>query len=105
MSWYLANTDGMIDQFASISGLRDLRAASGHLTTLADFFRDGETQSVPTCIAQLGQVEGDADVKSTAAGLAKLMKGESHVFITQGFDADHDSRESGTEEGRTYRAA
>ena len=98
MSWYLANTDGMIDQFASISGLRDLRAASGHLATLADFFRDGETQSVPTCIAQLGQVEGDADVKSTAAGLAKLMKGESHVFITQGFDADHEARESGTEE-------
>ena len=98
MSWYLANEHGMIDQFASISGLRDLRAASEHLTTLADFFRDGETQSVPTCIAQLGQVEGDADVKSTASGLAKLMKGESHVFITQGFDADHESRESGTEE-------
>ena len=98
MSWYLANEHGMIDQFASISGLRDLRAASEHLTTLADFFRDGETQSVPTCIAQLGQVEGDADVKSTAAGLAKLMKGESHVFITQGFDADHEARESGTEE-------
>ena len=98
MSWYLANEHGMIDQFASISGLRDLRAASEHLTTLADFFRDGETQSIPTCIAQLSQVDGDADVKSTASGLAKLMKGESHVFITQGFDADHESRESGTEE-------
>jgi len=88
MSWYLANDKGVIDQFASISGLADLRRASQDQATLKDFFDDGETRNVATCIVELRKVaeHADADVKSTALGLAEMMEGEAAVSITQGWE-------------------
>ena len=89
MSWYLANDKGVIDQFASISGLADLRRASQDQATLKDFFDEGETRNVATCIVELGKVAehaGADDVKSTALGLAKMMEGETAVSITQGWE-------------------
>jgi len=88
MSWYLANDRGVIDQFASISGLADLRRASQDQATLKDFLDDGETRNVATCIVELGRVaeHASADVKSTALGLAKMMEGETEVSITQGWE-------------------
>lgn len=87
MSWYLANEDGPIDQFASVSGLRDLRAAAEHQPALKDFFEVGATQNVTLCIVELGHVAKTAapDVASTAKGLADLMRGQKLVSITQGF--------------------
>lgn len=90
MSWYLATAKTIIDQFASGAGLVALKAASKPYRTLSDFFDDGTTRNVAICIVQLDAVarnESDADVKATAKGLAKLMDGQSVVFITQGFGA------------------
>jgi hypothetical protein len=96
MSWYLANEHGLLDQFASISGLRDLRTASlaTSYPALSDFFEVGATKNIAMCIAELGglaKATSDADVKSTAEGLAKLLAGETLVFITQGFAAADDA--------------
>ena len=90
MSWYLATAKTIIDQFASGAGLVALKAASKPYRTLSDFFDDGTTRNVATCIVQLDAVarnEHDRDVKATAKGLAKLMDGQPVVFITQGFGA------------------
>lgn len=88
MSWYLANKDGVIGQFASISGLKALREASELYEPLKDFFEVGATKSIAACIEDLEHIQTqdhDADVKDTAHGLAALMKGQTIVSITQGF--------------------
>ncbi len=87
MSWYLANEDGIIDQFASISGLRDLREACENQPAMTDFFEVGATQNIMLCIVELGRVAETAkpDVASTAKGLAALLRGQTLVSITQGF--------------------
>jgi hypothetical protein len=88
MSWYLANESGIIDQFASGSGLADLRSASQDYEALADFFDVGATKDIAACVAGLKHLASeskDADLKATALGLAKLMEGETLVGITQGF--------------------
>jgi hypothetical protein len=94
VSWYLATRKKLIDQFATGGGFVALKSAASSYQTLADFFSDGETRNVPTCIAQLtalAKSEKDEDVKSTAEGLARLLAGQSEVFITQGFGASEDS--------------
>ena len=91
MSWYLANSKGMIDQFASISGLKELRGASKRKKELSAFFESGETSEVPTCIKELLQIAGSGvneDVANTARNLADLMHGQDSVSITQGFEPD-----------------
>ncbi len=90
MSWYLANEDGIIDQFASISGLRDLREASESQPALKDFFEVGATENITLCMAELGHVAKTArgDIASTAKGLAVLMRGQKLVGITQGFEEE-----------------
>ena len=93
MSWYLANSKGMIDQFASISGLKALRSASSQKKELAEFFETGETSEVPACIKELLQIaksHGNEDVANTARGLADLMHGQDSVSITQGFEPDNE---------------
>lgn len=90
MSWYLANEDGIIDQFASITGLKELRESSDSQPALTDFFETGATKNIQHCIDELTDVARstkDKSVKSTATGLAKMMKGETLVSITQGFES------------------
>jgi hypothetical protein len=88
MSWSLANADGIIGQFATITGLSELRAASTHEPALWDFFQQGHTKNIELCVQQLAKVAKatkSADVKSCALGLAKMMKSQTLVSITQGF--------------------
>ena len=89
MSWSLKNEHGLMDQFATTSGLADLRRASTGQPALSEFFRDGQTENVPQCITELAVVASktkDADIKSTALGLAKMMKGQKWLGITNGAD-------------------
>jgi hypothetical protein len=91
MSWYLANEDKIIDQFASGQGLSDLRREieASRFPTLQDFIDEGVTTNVLLCIDQLNQLvhkTHDEDVKVTAQGLAMLMRGQTLAVITQGFE-------------------
>ena len=102
MSWYLANEDTIIDQFASGQGLSDLRRefeANG-FPALQDFIDEGVTANILLCIDQLDQLAQktcDAGVKVTARELAKLMHGQAVVLITQGFEyEDKDELEDET---------
>jgi hypothetical protein len=99
MSWYLANEKELIDQFASVSGLADLRRASEPCPALHDFFEEGVTVNVSQCIEELNQLANttrDEDVRVTAQGLAKLMRGQKVAVITQGFGYDADEEEDET---------
>lgn len=90
MSWYLANTAGVGDQFASGAGLLALRKAAEPYASLMQFLDDGMTKNVDLCETQLRQLADrtdDDDVKSTVTGLADLMQGQDLVAITQGFGA------------------
>lgn len=87
MSWYLANEDGIIDQFASISGLIDLRNAAGSYAALKDFFEVGATKNTTLCefqLYRLAKKTNNDSIKSTAKGLAAMMRGETIVWITDG---------------------
>ena len=91
MSWSLANANGIIDKFATNTGFKDLREVTEKDSALEDFFNEGETKNIAICRQELGQIARatkDSDVKSTALGLAKIMKGESLVSITNGDDKD-----------------
>ena len=88
MSWYLANEKRIIDQFATIAGLKDLREAAESYPNLRDFFVEGVTENIRQCTEELNQLANetsDQDVKVTAQGLAKLMRGQGVVVVTQGF--------------------
>jgi hypothetical protein len=88
MSWNLANSDGVIGQFATITGLAELRTAAAQEPALMDFFAEGHTKNIELCVQQLAKVAKrtkSADVKDTAIGLAKMMKKQTLVSITQGF--------------------
>ena len=90
MSWYLANTAGVGDQFASGAGLVALRKEAAPYASLVQFLDDGMTKNVELCETQLrtlAERTDDDDVKSTATALADLMKGQDLVAITQGFGA------------------
>ena len=90
MSWYLADKKNIIDQFATTQGLADLVAAAKPYQTLTQFLTDGSTDEVAACIVELNKLakgKVDTDVAATAKGLAKMMKGEVAVWITQGFGA------------------
>ena len=91
MSWSLANEDGLIDQFATTTGLADLREAAKEEPALVDFFHEGVTKNIELCRQQLAKVARRTkrpDVKSTALGLARMMKGETLVSISNGADYD-----------------
>ena len=93
MSWYLANTAGVGDQFASGAGLAALRKEAAPYASLVQFLDDGMTKNVELCETQLrtlAERTDDDDVKTTATGLADLMKGQDLVAITQGFGAAED---------------
>jgi hypothetical protein len=91
MSWYLANEKEIIDQFASGQGLSDLSeavAAHGN-PALKYLFEHGVSARPDLCIVGLADVAKatkDASVKSTAEGMAKLLRGQTLVAITQGFE-------------------
>jgi hypothetical protein len=100
MSWYLANQNGIIDQFASGGGLTDLsreiEKAVG-CAALKDFFEVGVTKNIVLCMTQLAEVATqtkDESVKGTALGLAKIMGGQRLVSITQGFGNADDEADS-----------
>ncbi len=95
MSWYLANESEILGQCASIAGLSDLTKAVDKWGTpaLKTLLRDGACSAPLNCIIGLNAIvkkSKDADVKSTAQGMAKLMEGEKGIVcITQGFANDH----------------
>lgn len=88
MSWYLADETNIIGQFASLCGLIPLRDACQGYPALKNFFDVGATKNIDACISGLDTIAAekstDEDVKTTAAGLANLMKGQTVVFITDG---------------------
>ena len=101
MSWYLANENKIIDQFASGQGLSDLRKAveANNFPGLQDFIDQGVTANVLLCIDQLNQLvqkTRNESVKVTAQGLAKLMRGQKVAVITQGFGYEDDEEEGET---------
>jgi hypothetical protein len=88
MSWYLANENELIDQFATSGGLGELSRAAESYPALHDFFEEGVTVNVAQCIEELNQLANktrDENVKVTAQGLAGLMRGQNMAVITQGF--------------------
>lgn len=96
MSWYLANEEKIIDQFASGQGLSDLRREieAHSFPALQSFIDEGATENILPCIDELNQLvqkTRDEDVKVTALGLAKLMRGQTLVLITQGVEDEDDS--------------
>ena len=88
MSWYLSQTRmEIIGQFASISGLADLRNASDSYAALKDFFEVGATKNTTLCefqLYRLAKKTKDQSIKSTAKGLAAMLRGEKIVWITDG---------------------
>ena len=92
MSWYLADADEILGPFASVHGIIALRKACGGYPALRIFFEQGATKNISACIAGLNAIAGhseeSADIKSSAADLGTLMKGQSAVWITDGTD-DH----------------
>jgi hypothetical protein len=96
MSWYLADEKNIIGQFASACGLIPLRTACQSYPALKNFFDIGATKNIAACISGLDSIadhsDENVDVKSTAAGLANLMKGQAAVFITDG-SSDHEEDE------------
>jgi hypothetical protein len=93
MSWYLANENKLIDQFATSGGLGELSRAAQSYPALHDFFEEGVTVNVAQCIEELNQLANktrDENVKVTAEGLAGLMRGQNVAVITQGFGYEDD---------------
>lgn len=98
MSWYLANENKILDQFASGQGLSDLRREieANRFPALQDFIDEGVTVNITQCVEELNQLvkaTGDESVKVTAQGLAGLMHGQTVAVITQGFGYEDDEEE------------
>ncbi len=87
MSMYVNNADKELGQFASNAGYADLIEASKKNTLLKMFFAaasaDGKDVVEDVCDS-LRDLNGSADVESTANTLADLMEGEDLVYITDG---------------------
>ena len=103
MSWYLADENKILDQFASGRGLSDLRREieANRFRALQDFIDEGVTTNILLCIEQLnqlGQKTRDESVRVTAQGLAKLMRGRKVALITQGFEYEDSEEEDETGE-------
>ena len=104
MSYELADEAGVIGQFASGGGFDDLSrvvAAAGndpHDIVLKHFFDQGwmNGPGVDIAIQALEAIaeskDTDADVASTAKGLAAMMKGKDFVFLTLGESGDDESK-------------
>ena len=75
MSWYLANEDGIIDQFASGGGLHDLRIAieAGNYPALQDFIDVGATKNMLLCICSSAYLAE----KNSATNLSRTLR-ENH---------------------------
>lgn len=87
MSWYLANEDGIIGQFASGKGLSDLTSTLAAYPALAKLFKDGATKNIVLCSVELNRLAKttcDMSVRTTATTLANLLRGQRLVSITQG---------------------
>jgi hypothetical protein len=103
MSYEIANASELLGQFASNGGYADLRKAvgsypGGNYPVLAEFFEYGCTKGVDACIAELKQLAKDTDdenIRSTATGLAEMIKGEKLIIITNGviYDDDDDDED------------
>src|ERR1022692_1282728 len=106
MSWYLANENKSLDQFASGQGLSDLRREieANRFPALQNFIDEideGVTTNILLCIEQLNQLvqkTRDESVRVTAQGLAKLIRGQKVAVITQGFGYEDDEEEDETSE-------
>lgn len=84
MSWELANEEKSLGQFASNRGYADLIAAAKGKPALEELFDQGISRDVASCIAELEAISGDESVRSTAARLAALMRGQAVAVITDG---------------------
>lgn len=88
MSYYVANENGMIDQFASGMGYTDLCAAASGNAVLRDFFDNGfiEDDEVPAVISELEKLAAKApeDIADTAKTLARLIKDQEVAIIYTG---------------------
>ena len=86
MSWYLANEDEILGQFASACGIMDLRKSAEDHHALLSFLDEGHTSDVSGVESDLKEItEGDAG--SIAKALGELLKGQTHVSITDGSEA------------------
>ena len=66
MSYTLVTHSGSLGQFASNSGLSDLRDACDGVAVLRDFFDEGYTDKCGEVALALMKVEGPADVDRKA---------------------------------------
>jgi hypothetical protein len=89
MSWYVANANKILDQFASGRGYSDLIHAAEDYPSLTAFFETGSTANVVDCVKELETIVRDhktpGDVRLTAKGLAEIIRGQEIAVITQGF--------------------
>ena len=84
MSYELIGSQGSIGQFATTSGLADLVKASRGSSVLKAFFDEGYTDNCHDVAQALRQIEGPADVTSTALGLAKMIEDLKVAAISNG---------------------
>lgn len=83
MSWYIANEDEILGQFASACGIMDLRKAAEDHHALLSLLDEGHTSDVPAVLSDLKEItKGDAG--SISKALSALLEGETHVSITDG---------------------
>ena len=97
MSYELVNAEKSLGQFASNSGLSDLRKACDGVSLLKDFFDEGYTDKCGEVALALMKVEGPADVVSTAKGLAEMIKDQEVAAISNGVAAEDDEQTTETE--------
>ena len=106
MSMEVANADGPIDQFASGGGYADLvlEAQAQELPALKALFDKGASTQVPKVIEELETLATnteDRDVASTAEGLAKMIRDDEEIFITDGQEGSFIApRQSDSRRGR-----
>ena len=87
MSYYAANLDELLGQFASNKGYDDLIQAAAGSRCLSSFFHHGVTRDVQTCVAELDKLAlavKDDDIATTATALANLIQHERVAVITNG---------------------
>jgi len=91
VSYSVVGDEELLGQFATNKGYADLIEAAQGLPVLEDFFENGETERVPevvTALRVMAHVTDDSDIKTTARGLADLIKGQKSVMVTDGMVED-----------------
>jgi 2'-5' RNA ligase len=94
--------DEALGQFASNKGYHDLIAAAKGYPSLAQMFDHGETGDARACAAELQELADevdDKDVRETALGLAKMIRGKDNVVLTDGVIADDDEGDAEKSDG------